>query len=60
MEHTTIEIWKVIYEHLTRDGRFMHIDLLEDPIKTRKLFGGRNNRNPDGMKSEYMLILQKT
>lgn len=59
MEQTTIEIWKAIYEHLVTDGQFKLVDLLEDPIKTRKLFGGRNNPNPDGMKSEFMLILQK-
>lgn len=60
MEHTTIEIWKAIYEHFVTNGQYRLIDLLEDPIKTRKLFGGRNNPNPDGMKSEFMLILQKT
>ncbi len=59
MENTTIEIWKAVYEHLVGSGQFIFLDLLEDPIKTRKLFGGRNNPNPDGMKSEYMLILQK-
>lgn len=59
MEHTVVEIWKAIYDHLVADGRFELVDILEDPIKNRKLFGGRNNPNPDGMKSEFMLILQK-
>lgn len=31
----------------------------EDRIQTRKLFGGRKNKNPDGMKSEFLLILRK-
>ncbi len=31
----------------------------EDRIKTRQLFKSRKNKNPDGMKSEYLLILEK-
>ena len=34
-------------------------DVYEDTIKTRQLFGSRNNKNPDGMKSEYLLVLKK-
>ena len=38
---------------------FMFEKVYEDRIKTRKLFGARKNKNPDGMKSEYLLILRK-
>ena len=33
--------------------------VFDDEIKTRQLFGSRNNKNPDGMKSEFLLILTK-
>ena len=40
-----------------RGWNFEHV--YEDRIQTRKLFGARKNKNPDGMKSEYLLILRK-
>jgi hypothetical protein len=41
------------------DKGYDFIDVYEDKIKTRQLFGSRNNKNPNGMKSEYLLVLKK-
>ncbi|OIO80344.1 hypothetical protein AUJ84_03820 [Candidatus Pacearchaeota archaeon CG1_02_32_132] len=59
MKGIEVEIWKVIYEHFVKDSGFKFIDLFEDEIVYRKLFTGRNNQNPQGMKSEYLLVLEK-
>lgn len=53
-----VETWRIISEYLTARGfRFEHV--FEDRIKNRQLFGGRKNKNPDGMKSEFLLVLSK-
>ena len=54
-----VEIWKAIYEYFVNNLGFKLIDLYEDRIVTRKLFKGRKNQNPEGMKSEYLLVLEK-
>jgi len=54
----TVEIWRILAEYFTERG-FAFEKVYEDRIKTRKLFGARKNKNPDGMKSEYLLILRK-
>lgn len=54
-----VEIWKVIYEYFVNIKKFKFVDLYEDKIVYRKLFIGRNNQNPEGMKEEYLLILEK-
>lgn len=59
MDGVEVEIWKVIYEYFVNKLSFKFIDLYEDAIVYRKLFKGRNNQNPDGMKSEYLLVLEK-
>ena len=54
----TVEIWRILTEYFSQRGyRFERV--YEDRIKTRQLFGVRKNKNPDGMKSEYLLILRK-
>ena len=53
-----VEIWRVLAEYFTERG-FVLEKIYEDRIQTRKLFGGRKNKNPDGMKSEFLLILRK-
>lgn len=54
----SVEIWRILTEYFSERGyRFMKV--YEDRIKTRQLFGVRKNKNPDGMKSEYLLILRK-
>ncbi len=55
----TVELWRILSEYFTERG-FSHIKVYEDRIKTRQLFGVRKNKNPDGMKSEFLLILRKT
>lgn len=59
MKGIEVEIWKVIYEYFVNKLNFKFIDLYEDKIVYRKLFTGRNNQNPEGMKSEYLLVLEK-
>jgi len=53
-----IETWRIFTEYFTNTGFKFEI-VFDDKIKTRQLFGQRNNKNPDGMKSEYLLILSK-
>ena len=54
----TVELWRILAEYFTARG-FVFEKVYEDRIKTRKLFGARKNKNPDGMKSEFLLILRK-
>ncbi len=53
-----VEIWRILREHFLDKG-FKFNSIYEDKIKTRQLFGGRKNKNPDGMKSEFLLVLEK-
>ena len=54
----TVELWRILAEYFTERG-FVFEKVYEDRIKTRKLFGARKNKNPDGMKSEFLLILRR-
>jgi hypothetical protein len=56
-----IPIAKIIGEHLTRKFQLEELvrDGLEDKIKRRRLFKGRKNLNPDGIKIEHLVFLQK-
>jgi hypothetical protein len=53
-----VEIWRVFMEYFSDRG-FECETVLEDCIKARQLFSARKNKNPDGMKSEFMLVLRK-
>jgi len=53
-----IETWRILTEYFTQKG-FKFEVVFDDEIKTRQLFGQRNNKNPDGMKSEFLLVLSK-
>jgi DNA modification methylase len=53
-----VETWRIIKEYF-EDRNFHFKIAYEDKIKTRQLFKARNNKNPDGIKSEYLLIIQK-
>ncbi len=53
-----VETWRIINEYFAEKG-FHFRAIYEDRIKTRQLFGSRNNKNPEGMKSEYLLIIEK-
>ena len=54
-----VELWRILVEYFTERG-FVFEKVYEDKIKARKLFGARKNKNPDGMKSEFLLILRKS
>ncbi len=54
----TVELWRILVEYFSERG-YQFEKVYEDRIKTRQLFGVRKNKNPDGMKSEYLLILRK-
>lgn len=53
-----VETWRILMEYFLDQGFIFDI-VFEDRIKTRQLFKSRKNKNPDGMKSEYLLILEK-
>ncbi|MFO3796733.1 MAG: adenine specific DNA methylase Mod, partial [Anaerolineales bacterium] len=53
-----VETWRILSEYFGERGfRLLHV--YEDEIKNRQLFRGRKNKNPRGMKSEFLLIMQK-
>ena len=54
----TVELWRIFAEYFTERG-FAFEKVYEDRIQTRHLFGARKNKNPDGMKSEFLLVLRK-
>ena len=53
-----VEIWRILMEYFTDKG-YRFETVYEDRIKSRQLFRSRKNKNPDGMKSEFLLILRK-
>ena len=53
-----VELWRILAEYFRERG-FVFEKVYEDKIKARKLFGARKNKNPAGMKSEFLLILRK-
>jgi len=53
-----IPINKILMEHYVSKG-YTTIDMRKDPIRKRRLFKGRNNANPQGIPSEYLVILRK-
>lgn len=53
-----IETWRVIAEYCEPMG-FEREQVYEDEIKNRQLFKGRRNKNPEGMKAEYLLVMRK-
>ena len=54
-----VPLWKIIGEYFKEYG-FRAESVFEDRIIARKLFGLRNNLNPNGILSEYLTILRKT
>jgi hypothetical protein len=53
-----VETWRILREYFTEHG-FTFDTVFEDTIKIRQLFKSRKNKNPDGMKSEYLIVLEK-
>jgi len=54
-----VPLWKIIGEYFQNYG-FEVENVLEDKIVSRKLFSYRNNLNPSGIPSEYLIILKHT
>jgi DNA modification methylase len=52
-----VPLWKIIGEYFDDLG-FMTESVLEDRIVARKLFGYRNNLNPNGILSEHLITLK--
>ncbi|MDW8295284.1 MAG: hypothetical protein RMJ97_00215, partial [Raineya sp.] len=53
-----VETWRIFMEHFeSRNCSFRAV--YEDRIQSRQLFKARNNKNPEGMKSEFLLVMEK-
>jgi DNA modification methylase len=53
-----VETWRIMSEYFGE----RHLELVqvyEDRIKNRQLFRGRKNKNPEGIQSEFLLIMRK-
>lgn len=53
-----VETWRIFAEYLEEQGHTT-LGVYEDTIKNRQLFRGRRNKNPEGMSSEFLLIMQR-
>ncbi len=53
-----VATWRVFAEYFGERGWTLQ-RVLEDRIKNRQLFGRRKNKNPEGMKSEFLIVLKK-
>jgi len=57
-EGIEVETWRIIREHFEARG-FVPVAALEDRIPGRRLFRGRRNKNPDGIRSEILLVMRR-
>ena len=53
-----VQTWRIIGEWFMERG-FAPQGVYEDAIKSRQLFRRRRNKNPDGIPSEYLLVMRK-
>lgn len=53
-----VETWRIVSEYFGERG-FEFVQVYEDRIKSRQLFKGRKNKNPEGIQSEFLLVLRK-
>jgi DNA modification methylase len=58
MEDVEVVIWQIIAEYFQEKGYEIE-SIYEDKIKSRQLFRNRKNKNPEGMKSEFLLVMKK-
>lgn len=58
IDGTEVETWRIFMEYFEQKNCTLKA-IYEDKIQNRQLFKSRNNKNPDGMKSEFLLVLQK-
>jgi hypothetical protein len=59
IEGVEVVIWQVIAEYFQERGYEIE-NVYEDEIKNRQLFRNRKNKNPEGMKSEFLLVMKKS
>ena len=59
IEGVEVEIWRIITEYFQERGYELE-GVYEDQIKKRQLFRNRKNKNPEGMKSEFLLVMRKS
>ncbi len=53
-----VKTWRIFEEYFTERGYHPEA-LYEDKIKSRQLFRNRKNKNPDGMSSEFLIVMRK-
>ncbi len=53
-----VETWRIFLEYFEEKNCILK-GIYEDRIQSRQLFKARNNKNPEGMKSEFLLVLEK-
>jgi len=58
IDEIEVETWKIMAEYFGEQGYALH-GVYEDEIKNRQLFRNRRNKNPEGMKSEFLLVMKK-
>lgn len=54
-----VETWRILAEYFESFG-FCMLGVYEDTIKNRQLFRRRRNKNPEGMPSEFLLIMRRS
>jgi hypothetical protein len=59
IEGVEVVIWQIIAEYFQERGYEIE-SVYEDEIKNRQLFRNRKNKNPEGMKSEFLLVMKKS
>lgn len=53
-----VETWRIFLEYFEEKNCILK-EIYEDRIQNRQLFKARNNKNPEGMKSEFLLVMEK-
>ena len=53
----SVPIHEIMKEYFEEKG-FREVERVEDPIRRRRLFKGRNNRNSDGIEKEVMQVFR--
>jgi DNA modification methylase len=59
MNGTEINIWEIFLDYFTNSKNFKLLNVIADPIISRKLASKRKNNNPNGMEYEYLIILKR-
>ncbi len=54
-----VETWRIMVEYFTERG-YNAEAIYEDKIKNRQLFRNRKNKNPEGMSSEFLVVMRKS